>query len=187
VPPLAAPELTADVGPAVRRMAWDTPQDTNPAKQLAARLHERQAIIVGAGHLDPVAVRWATQWAENAKSIAVAQSAPELLHNFIEAVGAADPRHAPTPVLLTDQRLPTVEREALRLLSDWATTNGLDPVTVAPGSRGRLAGMIELALLGDFASAYLGLLRGERLAHLHTIPALRTHLRQSSAARTRTA
>ena len=50
------------------------------------RLHERVPVFVGAAHLAPVATRLQAQWAENAAALSVALPAPELLHNWIEAL-----------------------------------------------------------------------------------------------------
>src|SRR5213076_3039361 len=83
------------------------PQAGNGAKQLAAALHERVAVIYGAGFLAAVARRWKGQCNENGKHWAFFEELPELDHNAV--VGYQFPATAPDAlriVLLCSTLLP---------------------------------------------------------------------------------
>ena len=64
-----------------------SPAERNQAKQMAARLHGRLPVIIGAGSLTEAAHRWKTQLNENSKSWAIHEELPELDHNTIVGFG----------------------------------------------------------------------------------------------------
>lgn len=149
----AASRLVSD-GPAV-------PVERNAAKQLAWLLLDRVAVVVGAGHLGPVARRWKTQLNENAKSWAAWDELPEATHNTI--AGLAQPETAREhlfAVLLAsaaDHPRTAIRREALAEQLGEAQT-ALARVEVR-GS-GRLAQAFDAIVLGDLVSVYLAALYG---------------------------
>jgi glucose/mannose-6-phosphate isomerase len=55
----------------------------NQAKKLAGELYNKFVVILGGGHLKPVAQRFKTQLNENAKQMAFWEELPEACHNFI--------------------------------------------------------------------------------------------------------
>src|SRR4030043_2009045 len=59
------------------------PVSSNPAKQLAARLQSKIAVIYSAGILSAVARRWKTQINESSKAWAFYETFPELNHNAV--------------------------------------------------------------------------------------------------------
>ena len=70
----AAAQRLPELGPEAQEHA-------NPAKQLALRLRDHQAVVYGAGLTVPAARRWKGQINENAKAPAFWNELPELDHN----------------------------------------------------------------------------------------------------------
>ena len=103
---------------------------------------------------------------------------PELFHNAVEAFPDLAQRLPWTPVLLRDPHLSPIDREAIDLFAHWCATQGIAYEEAVSAADHRLASILELVQLGDFASAYTGMLRGERIAQLQTIPSLRDTLRR---------
>ena len=140
-------------------LGFDSPSASNPAKQLASRLHERLPVIVGAGVLEQPAYRWKTQINENADSWAINETLPELDHNSIVGFGLPDVSRLHVVFLRHASFHPRV------LLRYEATAEALDKADVAHetvqalGSSG-LAQMLTAIYFGDLTSYYLGLLNG---------------------------
>lgn len=135
--------------------------DTSTAKQLAWSLVGRLPVIVGSGHLAPVARRWRTQLNENAKSTALADELPEATHNSV--VGYEQPEslrdNAFYVFLASTQDHPRNSRRATlstELLRDLNVSHQVVPVA----GDGRLAQACAAIALGDFVSVYLALLYG---------------------------
>ncbi len=156
-----------------------SPRHSNPAKRIAHRLHGRTPIFTAAGHLSPVATRWSAQWAENAKLTSVAWNTPEVLHNAVEALDDVAASLTPCVVILRDTHLCQVDTMSLDLLASTCGERGVDCLVLKGRGRSRLSSLLRLVQWGDFASAYLGILRGERIAELSIIPGLRSVLRQA--------
>jgi glucose/mannose-6-phosphate isomerase len=137
----------------------DASESSNPAKQLARRMHGKLPVIVGAEALAPVAYRWRTQLNENAKSWAVAEELPEMNHNG--PVGYVGPP-ALVPMLHTvllqhAAANPRVHRRiALTREQMSAAGIGVEVIDV-PGAT-VFEQMLCAIQLGDFASYYLGIL-----------------------------
>ncbi len=67
----------------LEKMNRDIPTVKNPAKKLAQVLSEKIPIIYGADFMRGVAIRWKTQFNENAKVISYAEVIPESNHNSL--------------------------------------------------------------------------------------------------------
>jgi glucose/mannose-6-phosphate isomerase len=135
--------------------------ETNAARQLARLLHEKLAVVYGAGLTVPAARRWKGQINENAKAPAFWNELPELDHN--ELLGWTSlPRVAAATLavflddtqgdarLLRRARLTATELEARGVIVERVVTRGTS----------RLARLFSLVQLGDYASFYLALLYG---------------------------
>lgn len=176
-----APQV-AEAAEIVRSMAAElhpaVPDEANPAKPLARRLHGHVALIYGAGVTAPAARRWKGQINENGKAPAFFAEFPELNHN--EIVGwTGDPALARTMhvVLLVDPR--ANERIARRI--DYTAehlsgrTAGVDVVTAAGESP--FARVCSVITMGDFVSLYLAVLSGVDPTPVAAIEELKRHLR----------
>jgi glucose/mannose-6-phosphate isomerase len=135
------------------------PLASNPAKQLAAKLWGRVAIIYGADILSEVAQRWKEQFNENSKAWAFFESFPELNHNAV--AGYEFPLEAKERILVIMLRSPSLRPQSL--LRYEATAKLLAKAGIAyefAEARGKsaLAQVVSLVLLGDYASFYLAML-----------------------------
>lgn len=68
------------------KYSLSVPTETNPAKQLASHLHNRQAILVASQHLSGSAYIFKNQINESAKNLAVMFEIPELNHHLLEGL-----------------------------------------------------------------------------------------------------
>ncbi len=156
-------------------LGFDSPSASNPAKQLASRLHERLPVIVGAGVLEPAAYRWKTQINENADSWAINETLPELDHNSIVGFGLPDVSRLHVVFLRHGSLHP-------RLLLRYETTAqaldkaGVGHETVEALGNSALAQMLTAIYFGDLMSYYLGLLNDVQPSAVAPIDELKAKL-----------
>jgi glucose/mannose-6-phosphate isomerase len=137
------------------------PASRNGAKQLAAALHRRTALIVGAEHLAPVASRFKNQLAENGKALAAADSLPEANHNLVVGLETGSVAGQSLSLVLLESQLyaPRIRRR-FEVTADQFERAGV------PVHRVEVAGTTVLEQLligtawGDYVSCYLALLNG---------------------------
>lgn len=140
----------------------ETPTESNMAKQLAWSVLDRLPIVQGAGAMAPVARRWKTQINENANSAAVAEELPEATHNAVVGYDQPDVLrdHQYVILLSTSSDHPRNAHRAT-LSTELLDAVGISHQTVAIEGEGRLAQACAAITLGDYVSAYLGLLYGQ--------------------------
>jgi glucose/mannose-6-phosphate isomerase len=181
---LGADEVAAAVSAAeaaVAACAPTVPTGQNPAKQLAWSIMDRLPIIEAAGFLAPVARRWKTQLNENGKSSAAWEELPEATHNAI--VGYAQPEslrdHLFVVFLAGADDHP---RNALRRAasSDLLAAAHIDHQVVSVAGEGRLAQAANGIVLGDYVSAYLGILYGLDPTPVAAIGALKARMAEAA-------
>jgi glucose/mannose-6-phosphate isomerase len=157
--------------------AAEVPTEGNEAKRLAWSLLDRLPVMVGAGHLAPVARRWKTQINENGKSWATWDELPEATHNTVAGLRQPDTlrEHLFAVVLASPDDHP---RNALRgeLLGSFLGDAGTSHVRVAIQGRGRLAQAFDALVLGDLVSVYLACLYGLDPTPVEVIAALKRRL-----------
>ena len=135
------------------------PLASNPAKQLAARLQGRLAVIYGAEMLSEVARRWKGEFNENSKAWAFFENFPELNHNAV--VGYEFPPEAKDRIFVFMLRSPSLHpRILLRydVTAKLLAKAGIAHESVEARGKSALAQMLSLVLLGDYASFYLSML-----------------------------
>jgi glucose/mannose-6-phosphate isomerase len=138
----------------------DTPASGNLAKQLTHRLHEKLAVVYGAGPLTEVAHRWKTQINESSKAWCFYEELPELHHNAI--VGYEFPSLIAKSSVVVFLRSESIVHP--RVLMRYGFTEqlldkyGVEHLTVDARGESALAQMMSLVLFGDYVSGYLGLL-----------------------------
>ncbi len=162
LPPLESELVEARemLAAAVRDYGPGTPEADNPAKQVASMLNERLPLIWGAEITAPIAYRWKCQLNENAKVPAYCARLPEHNHNEIVGIEGIGAQGASTRVILL--RDPRNHRQVERRFGLTAAlvdpfVEGVTPIDAE--GRGALARMLDLVLLGDYASLYLACLR----------------------------
>jgi glucose/mannose-6-phosphate isomerase len=181
-----APSHADDVGEAVGLMdevvaesGPNAPARANPAKALALAIAERVPVIWGAeGIASVAALRWKTQFNENAKVPAFAAALPELDHN--EVVGWSPGRGDGFAVIALRHagehgdvatRFPLSEEIARR--------SGADVHEVQARGRSDLARLLTLVQIGDLVSTYLGLARGVDPSPIEAIATLKRALAET--------
>jgi glucose/mannose-6-phosphate isomerase len=135
------------------------PLASNPAKQLAAKLRARVAVIYGAEIFSEVAQRWKEQFNENSKAWAFFESFPELNHNAVD--GYEFPLEAKEKIFVLMLRSSSLRPQTL--LRYEATAKLLAKAGISyefAEARGEsaLAQVMSSVLLGDYASFYLAIL-----------------------------
>ena len=157
-----------------------TETQSNPAKQLALRVHGKVPVIYGSeSRLDAVAVRWRSQFSENGKQLAYSSSLPEMNHN--EIVGWKHPAQALRaflPIFLWDR-----EDDPHIQIRSKLTRQLIEEKTGASlGYSGEGGSWWErlwtLILLGDYASVYLGLLNQEDPTPVDIIETLKKRVKK---------
>ena len=135
------------------------PTGSNRAKQLAAKLHGKIAVIYGAGILSEVARRWKTQINENSKAWAFYEVFPELNHNAV--VGYRFPTELASKTFVVLLRCPSLHPRTLlryQVTGELLEQSGISYQIIDASGKASLSQMMSLVFLGDWASYYLAML-----------------------------
>jgi glucose/mannose-6-phosphate isomerase len=140
----------------------DAPAAKNPAKQMAAALHDRLPVVYGAGPLIEVARRWKTQLNESGKTWAFFEELPEIHHNAIIGYSLPKAIAAATAVVFLESDKLDHPRVTLRYEYTKRLLKDANVATLEAKGRGRsdLAQVMSLVLFGDYVSTYLAFLYG---------------------------
>jgi glucose/mannose-6-phosphate isomerase len=159
------------------RIDETVPLDSNPAKQLAQRLHQRLPVVYGAGILAQVARRWKGQLNETSKMWCFYEELPEANHNAL--VGYGLPKEIAAKALVVFLRAPSLHPRIL-LRYDLTQTAleeaGVESATVDAEGKSPLAQMMSAVLFGDWVSLYLAILNGVEPAPTPPIATLKERL-----------
>ncbi len=139
--------------------AYGLQQPGNPAKTMAAWLHEGIPAIIGADMLEVAARRWAGEISENAKQIAAAYGIPEYNHNQLEAVARADARIGMRFVLLDAPPVHPRNRLRVTQTAEMMSAGGRSVRVANAGGETPLEAILASCVMGSWTSYYLGLLR----------------------------
>lgn len=156
----------------------EVPFERNPAKQIAAAIHGKLAVLYGLGSWQGlVANRWRGQINENAKNLAIFNVFPELNHNEILGWVKADEQgiNQYAGVLLEDGT------ESAKMKKRFEVTEGLIKDRcpfdrVRPLGTTLLEKAVSLALTGDFVSLYLAALNDIDPENIDSINLLKSEL-----------
>jgi len=161
-----------------RDCAPERPELSNPAKRFARELDGALPMIWGSSDLAGIAAyRLLCQLAENAKYPAVNGVLPEALHNQVVTFAAPPTSTFPLRlVLLRD----TVEHPQVAIGAEEALTlaqeSGVTVSQLVAVGEHPLERMASLCAVGDFASVYLGFLRGVDPTPIEPIAVLKERL-----------
>jgi glucose/mannose-6-phosphate isomerase len=129
----------------------------NPAEVLARKIGRSLPVIYGGGGLGAIAAsRWKTQFNENAKSPAFANTLPELCHNEVAGWGQNGDltRQIFSLVFLRhDHEHPQVMRR-FDLVREWLLEVVMDIHEVRAEGEGALAQLLDMTMLGDLTSLH---------------------------------
>jgi glucose/mannose-6-phosphate isomerase len=164
------------------RLGPDVPTERNEAKSMVSWLGERVPLIWGSeGAAEVAALRWKSQFNENAKTPAFSGVMPELGHNEVEG-WPRDSGHRFAVIVLRHPDEPASTEERLRATMEALAPSGLEFRQVRASDRPALASLFALIVVGDFASTYAGLARGVDPSPVPVLTSLKDRL---AAARTR--
>jgi glucose/mannose-6-phosphate isomerase len=139
-------------------MSPTTPSASNPGKRLAKSIHGYIPFIYGPEDLATVAYRYSTQFNENSKSPAAHSFFPEAFHNSVMSSEAS--RELLSRCCAVVIRSPSdASKKAERFTELLAQSYGR-VVKVEVTGEGKLSRILSALYIGDFASAYLGILYG---------------------------
>jgi glucose/mannose-6-phosphate isomerase len=155
------------------------PGGGNPAKELARSIGERVPVVWGAEGIAAVAaMRWKTQFNENAKIPAFASEIPELYHN--EVVGWSPGRGQGFALIaLRHEGEPADVAARFPLSIEIVRSSGATVHEVHGHGRSALARLLTLTLQGDLVATYLGIARGEDPSPIEAIAGLKRALAKS--------
>jgi glucose/mannose-6-phosphate isomerase len=157
------------------------PLVSNPAKQLAAKLWGRIAVIYGAEILSEVAKRWKGEFNENSKTWAFFESFPELNHNAV--VGYEFPPEAKERLFVLMLRSSLLRpRNLLRyeVTAKLLAKAGITYEFAEARGKSALSQVLSLILLGDYASFYLSMLNEVDPSSTNAINFVKQYLAQSA-------
>jgi len=164
--------------------SWRDPEnpDNLPfilARKLAGKI---PLIYADTDKLEPVALRWKTQFNENSKTHAFFAPLPEMNHNEIIAWVNLDGTrtfypHLTALVLRTPDEHPRVAMR-MEITRELIQKNNGTVVEVRPEGNDALGRMLYLIHLGDWVSLYLALLYGADPTEINNINYLKTKLSQ---------
>jgi glucose/mannose-6-phosphate isomerase len=143
----------------VEELHETVPTNSNRAKQIAAKLQGKIAVIYGAGILSAVARRWKTQINENSKAWAFHETFPELNHNAV--VGYQFPSEMASKMYVVLLRCPSLHPRTLiryQVTSELLKQKDISHEIIDSQSKGELSQMMSLIYLGDWVSYYLAIL-----------------------------
>jgi len=156
------------------------PLKSNPAKQLATKLHQHLAIIYGAGFLSPVALRWKTQINENSKAWAYHEILPELNHNAV--VGYKFPAEQAQTLFVVFLRSPDLHPRTLlryKFTGEMLNQAKVSHETIDARGKSALSHMMSLVFFGDWVSYYLALFNETDPSPVKIIDFLKKRLAES--------
>jgi len=137
--------------------------DGNPAERLADDLARRVPIIYGGGGLGAVAaMRWKTEFNENSRSPAFANTIPELCHNEIAGWGQNGDLTRQVFALINlrhDFEHPQVMRR-FEVMDPWLDEVVGEIFEVRAEGEGSLAQVLDLCMMGTFTSLHLAAREG---------------------------
>jgi glucose/mannose-6-phosphate isomerase len=134
-------------------------ESENPAKQLATELAGAVPVIYGAEATSALAYRWKCQFNENSKVPAFWHALPEMNHNEIVGYEGLAGFHKLAHVLmLRDARQHRQVERRFDLTRRLIEERVRGVVSISGDGDTALARLLDLVLLGDYVSLYLGCL-----------------------------
>ena len=126
------------------------------ARGLAKRLFQKNIAIYGGGLLQPVAMRWRTQFAENAKTLASCEALPEMFHHEVEGwLYPAFKVRRSVAIFLTDRNEPDWLVKKKRVAMRAIRENGAEVMEFRSKGEKCLSRIFSMVMLGDWAGCEL--------------------------------
>lgn len=161
-------EIASEEIEEVMRVVRDFP--VIQAKALAKKLYQKNIHIYGGGLLQPVAMRWRTQFSENAKVLASCEALPEMFHHEIE--GWIYPRFKvmrSVAIFLTDKNEPDWLVKKKKVAKKIIRGSGAQVIEIVAKGMSGLARIFSMVSLGDWTSCELSKLYHVDPLSIHAI------------------
>lgn len=158
-------------------MSPDNQTEDNFAMQVAEKAAGKVVVIYAASTLGSAAYKWKINLNENGKQMAFYNTYPELSHN--EFQGWMLPKEKDIVAIqlessLEDGQIQKRMQTTERILQDY----GFDPIKVQAQGSTHIEQLLSTILLGDYVSAYVGILNGIDPTPVGLIERLKTELKK---------
>ncbi len=166
---------------ACSELMHEDPARENRAQALAREIRGSVPVILADAPLEPAAVRWQTQFNENAKCWAFAGMLPEALHNVVEGIGryAAAPGSAPFyVVMLEDASRPARARARIAAVQEHLFDCGVFCTRLTFAGSNTLSTLLQACVFGDWVSYYHAIESGIDPSPVPTITSLKRRVDQ---------
>jgi glucose/mannose-6-phosphate isomerase len=151
-----APRIHTEIDAAAGFLEEQTVDLRALAAEVAGRIGESTAVVVGADLTAPVARRWKTQINENADAQAFFSELPEADHNEICAWSG----DGFASVMLEDSDQHPRERHRFELTAEAIAGTGAEVIRIETQGETRIARLLWATMLGDLVSLELATARG---------------------------
>jgi len=169
--------ISAVLGGLSSELAPELPAEANRAKSLAEWLHARIPVVWGSeGVAEAAALRWKTQFNENAKTPAFHAELPELDHNEIEGWSEQTGRRFGLVVLRHAREHPRIASRVEATI-DAIAGSGLECREVSAEGSTPTEILLSFVMLADFTSTYLAIIRGVDPLPIRVLTQLKERLR----------
>ncbi|OQA57815.1 MAG: bifunctional phosphoglucose/phosphomannose isomerase [Candidatus Omnitrophica bacterium ADurb.Bin277] len=126
------------------------------ARVLARKLFRKNIVIYGGGLMQSVAMRWRTQFAENAKTLASCEALPEMFHHEIEGwMFPAFKIRRSVAVFLTDRNEPSWLLKKKKVAIQAIRESGAQVLELKAKGNECLSRIFSMVMLGDWTSCEL--------------------------------
>ena len=159
----------------------EKPTVENYSKALALNIGGTVPVTYGFGFYRGVAMRYKQQFNENSKVPSKWEAFSELNHNEIVGWERAEKLASHfSAIFLRDKEEPTAIQSRIEITKELMEQEGVAALLeVQAQGKSRLARMLSTALIGDFTSVYLSVLRGVDPTPVKTITYLKDMLEQN--------
>ncbi len=133
--------------------------DDNAARSMAKQLHGKATIIYSGPTLASAGYKWKIDINENAKQMASCNVFPELNHNEMQGWLFPENKHAQVVELhstLDSER----NKKRFVVTRQVLAKHGYEPIAVEVVGSTHIQQLLSTIMLGDYVSAYLGILNG---------------------------
>ena len=140
-------------------MSPDNTNDENVAMGIAQKLAGKTAVIYGGSSLGSAAYKWKIDINENGKQLAFYNTYPELNHNEFQGWLFPEKKQVVAVQLESSFESKQMQKRmdvTKKLLKD----HGFKPIIVNAQGETKIAQLLSTILLGDYVSAYIGILNG---------------------------
>lgn len=134
-------------------------EKNNTAMDIAQRLQGKIALVYAGSALGSAAYKWKIDINENGKQLAFYNTYPELSHN--EFQGWMFPKDKPLVSVQLESKFENQQmQKRMDVTKKLLHEHGFEPIVVNAQGETRLEQLLTTIMLGDYVSAYIGILNG---------------------------